>query len=71
MVHTEKQEAVKPPSLMITQTEAAKLLGVCRGTLFRWEIDGLLPIPSMRLGRRVVRYRRSDIESMCAQGVKA
>ena len=49
-----------PP--FMSRLEAAQLLGVTERTLRRWELRGQLP--AVRINRRLIRYRRSDIEEM-------
>lgn len=52
------------PNALLTTAQAAKLLGVDPSTLRRWgasqrpELAGLTPV---RLGPRVLRWRRSDV----------
>jgi excisionase family DNA binding protein len=46
----------------LSREEAAELLGVSHRTLRRWELRGQLP--AVRINRRVIRYRRCDIDDM-------
>lgn len=48
---------------MISLSDTAELLGVHETTVRRWVRDGNLPKP-VRLGPRVVRFRRKDIEQI-------
>lgn|GEM_PF-2678054 len=48
---------------LLNRAEAADLLGVSQRTIRRYELQGLLP--TVRLNRRMIRYRRIDIENMC------
>lgn len=51
--------------LLLTQAEAAKLLGTTVGTLNTWRHQGKTLIPYIRWGRRI-RYRKCDIEAFLA-----
>ena len=46
--------AAPPPSETVTIREAARLLGVSKGFVYRHIGTDVLPIPAMRFGRRVV-----------------
>lgn len=46
----------------LSRREAAELLGVGEKTLRRWELRGQLG--AVRINRRVIRYRRSDIDEL-------
>lgn len=42
--------------------QLAELTGLAVTTLRQWSSKGKLPIPAIRLSRKAVRYRRSDVE---------
>ncbi|PTY03637.1 transcriptional regulator [Verrucomicrobia bacterium LW23] len=44
----------------MTDRELAAEIGVCVRTLVRWRNDGRLPY--VRMGGKLVRYKRSDVE---------
>lgn len=46
----------------LTRNEAADLLGISNRTIRRYELAGMNK--SIRLNKRVIRYRRTDIEAM-------
>lgn len=48
--------------LLLTQAEAARLLGTTVGTLNTWRHQGKTLVPYIRWGRRI-RYRKCDIEA--------
>ncbi|MBK6900184.1 MAG: helix-turn-helix domain-containing protein [bacterium] len=48
---------------LITTQEAASMLAIKPGTLATWRSEGRSPIPFVRIGGRVVRYRLSDIQA--------
>jgi len=50
---------------LITEPEAAKLLGVSLTSLRRWRNAGRGPM-ARRIGPRALRYRRTDIEDFVA-----
>ena len=58
---------VHGPPLLLTQQEAAHLLGVDHTTVYRYERDGRMP-PAVQVpgGRR--KWRRADLESWVAMG---
>jgi excisionase family DNA binding protein len=50
-----------PPEQLLTEREAAPLLGVEAETLQKWRATGRHGLPFVKLGRKIVRYRPSDI----------
>lgn len=46
----------------MTVSDAARFLGISRSTLYRWSKAGKLPI--YRVGIRVARVKRSDVEKL-------
>lgn len=42
--------------------ELAALTGLNVATLRQWSSEGKLPVPAIRLSRKAVRYRCSDVE---------
>lgn len=55
-------KAVRPD--LVTRPEAIKILGVCQQSLINYEKEGLLPAIKIA-GKRMVRYKLSDIEALC------
>jgi len=51
----------------MSSTEVADTLGVCLRTVLRWSNDGRMPAP-VRMGRRFVRYRRTEIQEWIDNG---
>jgi predicted DNA-binding transcriptional regulator AlpA len=49
----------------IDTNEAAKLVGVCAGTLKKWRAEGTGP-QAVKLGKRLVRYPLSKIHEYLA-----
>ena len=49
---------------MMTYDQVAVLLSVPKGTLYSWRSRGL--IPYVRVGRRLIRFRRSELEAWLA-----
>lgn len=47
---------------LLTTSEVAKLLGVTRGTIWRWVRDGRLPAVTLPTG--TLRVRREDVERL-------
>jgi excisionase family DNA binding protein len=58
-----------PPSsaVFMTVDEVAARLGVHPATMRRWTRDGY--IDCVRLGPRLVKYRRSDVERLEIEGI--
>jgi excisionase family DNA binding protein len=54
---------------MMLPDEVAQLFNVTTRTLRRWNVEGVLK--GVRLGPRVVRYRRSDVEAAMSRGLMA
>lgn len=49
--------------LLLTEKQAAELLGFSRRTLQGWRSEGGPGLPFVRISKGCVRYRRSDIEA--------
>jgi excisionase family DNA binding protein len=47
---------------LLNTSEAAVYLGTSRPTLERWRADRRGPPPVVYLGKRIVRYRQSDLD---------
>jgi excisionase family DNA binding protein len=47
--------------------EAAAFLGVSCGTLYHWVASPQRGVPCVRLGRRCLRFRRSDLDRWIAE----
>jgi len=56
------------PCLLWTVREAAKALGVCEKTLWTMTKNG--ETPSVRIGKRGVRYALDDIKQFMAQKIE-
>ncbi|MGQ0506758.1 MAG: helix-turn-helix domain-containing protein [Myxococcaceae bacterium] len=50
---------------MLNYPDAARLLGVCVGTLYCWVHERR--IPHVRLGPRLVRFRRAELDGWLAE----
>lgn len=50
---------------MLNYADAARMIGVPVGTLYSWV--GRRQIPHVRLGPRLVRFRRAEIDAWLAQ----
>lgn len=59
----------KPPELL-TATEAAEYLSLQKQTLDNWRCTGRYPsLKFLRIGRRMVRYRRTDLDEFLAEHI--
>lgn len=55
---------------LMTTEEAAEFLGIRKTTLETWRCLGRQPQPAfVRVGMRVIRYRRADLERFIAANV--
>lgn len=61
---------VIPPCLLIDARAAAELLNIGESTLWKLHSQGRIPNP-MRLGGRVVRWRREELEAWVRAGCPA
>ena len=50
--------------------QAAAMLGIGVDTLAAWRHTGRVALPYVRIGGRLVRYRKADIEALIAAGVQ-
>lgn len=50
---------------MLTENQAAEMIGLQPGTLTNWRSRGVYGLPFVKVGR-LVRYRRSDVEKWLA-----
>ncbi|WP_321855565.1 helix-turn-helix domain-containing protein [Paraburkholderia tropica] len=60
MKNTEKATGLQ--TALLTDEEAAALLGTSVNTLANWRATRRYPLPFVKVGR-LVRYRRTDIEA--------
>jgi predicted DNA-binding transcriptional regulator AlpA len=60
-------ETPVPTSILIPDTEAARLCGIGRATWHRLRAAGKVGPQAVRLGR-AVRYRRNEVEAWAAAG---
>lgn len=58
-----------PSEELLTADEAALILKIRPGALRR--LANKDRVPSVTLGHKTVRFRRSDIERICREGLKA
>jgi excisionase family DNA binding protein len=54
------------PSDLLTRVQAAEYLGVKPQTLAAWACLGRYQLPFLRIGNRLVRYRKSDLDRWLA-----
>jgi excisionase family DNA binding protein len=55
------------PKLIVDAAEAAELIGIARSTFWKLHSSGRTPAP-LRLGGRVVRWRRDELAAWVAAG---
>ncbi|MGJ7552635.1 helix-turn-helix transcriptional regulator [Variovorax sp. RB3P1] len=64
---TEAPAAVAP---LMAPEQAAAMLGVGVDTLAAWRHTGRVKLPYVRVGNRLVRYRKGDIDALIAAGLQ-
>jgi hypothetical protein len=64
-VNTKKSNSPEP--LLVSEKEAARLLGVSVAMLVANRFRGQPLLPFVRLGKRAIRYRLADIEALIGQ----
>lgn len=55
------------PDRLLTEAEAAELLGLKQNTLNNWRCTHRVPLPYVRVGR-AIRYRLADIQAFIERG---
>jgi excisionase family DNA binding protein len=60
------EKVMKMSDALLTYREVASILTVSPATIRNWTLDGL--IASIKVGRKAVRYRRSDVEAFLRAG---
>jgi prophage regulatory protein len=48
---------------LLRPTEAAKILGVSKSTLYAWLDTGILPVRPIRMGVRATAFRSDELEA--------
>ncbi len=46
---------------LLTVKQVCKILNVSIATIYRWESEGNLPFPKLKIGQSAVRFRASDV----------
>lgn len=62
------QENEEP--ILLTEAQAAKLLGFAPKTLQGWRTRGHVKLPFVRISKGCVRYRRTDIDAWIEEQVR-
>jgi excisionase family DNA binding protein len=60
--------SLAPRSDLFTREQAAAYLGVSPRTLAVWKCTGRYDLPVVKLGLRIVRYRKSDLDAFITRG---
>jgi hypothetical protein len=60
--------AQRTPDDLLTQDQAALVIGVKPQTLTNWRCTKRVALPYIKVGKRSIRYRRSDVENFIAAG---
>ncbi len=51
-----------PPQTLLKPAEAAQILGLSCVTLAKWRWNGANDLPFLKLGPKIVRYRKGDLD---------
>jgi excisionase family DNA binding protein len=46
---------------LLTVKQVCNILNVSIATIYRWEAEGRLPFPKLKIGPSAVRFRESDV----------
>ncbi|MEX1013864.1 MAG: excisionase family DNA-binding protein [Candidatus Paceibacterota bacterium] len=46
---------------LLTVKQVCSILNVSIATIYRWEAEGNLPFPKLKIGPSAVRFRQSDV----------
>lgn len=46
---------------LLTVKQVCNILNVSIATIYRWEAEGNLPFPKLKIGPSAVRFRKSDV----------
>ena len=46
---------------LLTVKQVCEILNVSIATIYRWEAEGSLPFPKLKIGQSAVRFRASDV----------
>lgn len=60
--------AVEAKPVLLTRREAAEYLGVSASTLSTWACNDRYQLPYIKIGGRLVRYRKEDLDAFIASG---
>ena len=52
---------MKETEELLTVKQVCKILNVSIPTIYRWEAEGNLPFPKLKIGQSAVRFRSSDV----------
>lgn len=63
-------ETTPPGDWLLTEEQAARILGVSKKTLRNWRWQGGCGPAFTRIGRRMIRYRYSDLLAFIAAGMR-
>lgn len=59
----EEKETTLKNLKFLTVKQVCELLNCSIATIYRWEKEGELPFPKIRVGKSKVGFRQSDVES--------
>jgi len=56
---------------LLTVKQVCDILNVNISTIYRWEDEGNLPFPKLKIGPRAVRFRKSDVYNHIESSVQS
>lgn len=56
-----KSNTMQKSEELLTVKQVCKILNVSVATIYRWEEEGNLPFPKLKIGPSAVRFRKSDV----------
>jgi len=56
---------------LLTVKEVCRILNVSVATIYRWEAEGNLPFPKLKIGPSAVRFRKSDVYDHIEKSVQS
>ena len=68
VAHATRNPVAQP---LLTEAAAARLLGVSPQYLVKWRFLGRPVLPFVRVGKRMIRYRQSDLDAFIRSRVVA
>jgi len=56
---------------LLTVKQVCEILNISVPTIYRWEAEGNLPFPKLKIGPSAVRFRKSDVDEHINQSIQS